>query len=63
MTNNYNAKQNGVLNYDLAIDALRESGIRSGKITPRTPRERMQLEQGPVCTSQLDVVKVYRSGS
>lgn len=57
--NAYNAKQDGILNYDLAIDALREIGIRSGKITPRTPRERMQQEQGPVCNSQLDAVKVY----
>lgn len=63
MTNQYDTNKNGALNYELAIDALREIGVRSGKMAPRTPREQIQQEQGPVCNSDLDALRGYSSES
>lgn len=53
----YNWSDDSKKCYDLAIKALREKHIRSGRIAPRTEAEHEQALQGPVKPSQLDCVR------
>lgn len=61
MTKLYDEKKDDVLSYELAIDALREIGVRSGEFETRNVREEIQQEQGPVDPNQLDVIREARS--
>lgn len=60
---NYDDKQNGWMSYEIAVDALREIGVRDGRFEPRNPREEIQREEGPREVNELDVIKTDRKSS
>jgi hypothetical protein len=53
----YNWSDDSKKCYDLAIKAMREQGVRAGRLEPHTDAERRQAEQGPVSVDRLDCVR------
>jgi hypothetical protein len=47
--------------YTVAIEALREAGVRDGSFLPLTDDERRQAAEGPRHWSELDCVRRGRS--